>query len=313
MGAPAGRAPVARAAAGTAHRPRPARALIVSSLVLVVVAGLAAWAAHGLRGPGVPAAPVVRAVDLGAVALSVPGSWAPARPGAAGLPGLGAHAAAFAPIPGLSGYTVMVIAPFDDPTLLPVAARELAGPGRPRRTAVAGLPAWSYRPRGLPGGRTAQVTVAPTTAGSLTVVCIANDAAWPGVQGCAADLTSAGLRGATSLGPSPTLAFRRELTPVLARLGSRRANLRAAPARRAEARFAARLAVAHVHALEALKESAPAAGAPRRVLRELRRSARWYRRLGVAASSGWPVRHRRARGAVRRSSRALDAAIAAVR
>jgi hypothetical protein len=302
---------------GTARWPRLSRAFVAASALLVVLAGLAGWAAHSLRPPGPPpAAPAVSAVDLGAVTVSVPGSWASVPAGDARLRGLGARASSFAPIPGLSGYAVVTLAPFDDATLLPAAVRALAGPGQPRRTTLAGLPAWRYREHGLADGRAAQVTVAPTTAGSLTVVCVAKDAAWPGVQGCATDVADAGLRDATALVPSPTLAFRRELAPVLSRLNQRRgalrAQLRAAPTRRAQARFAARLGAAHERALVALTARTSATGAPLRVLRAQRRTARWYGRLAVAARNGWPGRYRQARAAIRRSDRALAAAVKAV-
>jgi hypothetical protein len=318
MRAPAGHATGVRPDTGAARWPRLPRAFVVSAALLVAVAGPAGWAAHRLRAPSAPpSAPAVRAVDLGAVALSVPGSWASVPVGDVKLPGLGARAAAYAPIPGLSGYAVVMLAPFGDATLLPAAARGLAGPGPPRRTKLAGLPAWRYREHGPADGRAAQVTVAPTTAGSLTVVCVAKDAAWPGVQGCAADVANTVLRDATPLVPSPTLVLRRELAPVLSKLNRRRgplrAKLRAATTRRGQARFAGRLGTAHRRGLAALTRHAPATGAPRRVVTELRRTARSYGRLAVAARHGWPGRYRQARVAIRRSDRALAAAVAAVR
>lgn len=314
----AGHATGMRPDPGAARWPRLPRAFVVSALLLIAIAGPAGWATHRLRAPSAPpAAPAVRAVDLGAVAVSVPASWASVPARDLELPGLGAHAAAYAPIPGLSGHALVSLAPFDDATLLPAAARGLAGPGPPRRTKLAGLPAWRYREHGLADGRAAQVTVAPTTAGSLTVVCVAKDAAWAGVQGCAVDVVDAVLNDATPLVPSPTLVFRRELAPVLSQLNQRRralrAKLRAATMRRGQARFAGRLGAANERALAALTPHALAGGASRRVVRELRRTARSYGRLAVAARNGWPGRYRQARKAIRRSDRALAAAVAAVR
>jgi hypothetical protein len=65
--------------------------------------------------------------------------------------------------------------------------------------------------------------------------------------------------------------------------------------------------------MTALAPLAPPGGAPGRVVRELRRSARGYRRLATAAQAGWPERYRRARIAIKRSDRALAAAVGAVR
>ena len=318
MRARAGQAPTLRPDTGAARWPRLPRSFVLAAALLVVLAGAAGWAARSFRGSDVPpAAPTVRTVNLDAASLAVPGAWASVPVAEAKLPALGPHAAAFAPIPGLSGHAVVALAPFGDATLLPAAVRDLAGPGEPRKTTLAGLPAWRYREHGLADGRAAQVTVAPTTAGSITVVCVAKDAAWPGVQGCAADVTDAGLRDATPLVPSPTLAFRRELAPAMERLNARRGELRAAlrgaATRRGQARFATRLRRAHLRAMTALAATASADGAPRRVQRELRRTARSYGRLAVAARNGWPGRYRQARLAIRRSDRALAAAVKAVR
>ncbi len=156
----------------------------------------------------------------------------------------------------------------------------------------------------------------PTTAGSLAVACIAPDAAWSAAEGCAQGLGTATTRNAAPLSPSRTLAFRRRLGPVLERLGARRrelrAQLRGAATRRGQARFATRLGRAHGRALAALSPRTPAAGAPRRIATELRRTARSYRRLSVAARRGWPERYRQARVAIGRSDRALARAIARV-
>jgi hypothetical protein len=77
--------------------------------------------------------------------------------------------------------------------------------------------------------------------------------------------------------------------------------------------LAHRLARIHSRAMAALTPLAPAAGTPRRAVRELRRTARAYRRLAVAARNGWPARYRQARSAIRRSDRALARAVARVR
>jgi hypothetical protein len=298
--------------------PRLPLTFVAWAAVLVAVAGAAGFLGRALTTPE-PAAPAAsRVVDLGPVALSAPGAWTPDRRPVAGLPAeLGGTARAFAPVPGLSTRAVVALAPFDDPSLVPAPLRALAGAGAARRTRLAGLPAWTYPPSELAKGRMAQVTVAPTSAGSVTLVCLAPTTTWSGGGACSDGLAGATLQGTTPLAPSPTLAFRRELGPVLDRLNDRRGGLRkrlrGAPSRRAQARFAGRLATVHTRALAALTPAAPPAGAPRKVLRELRRSGRSYRRLAVAARNGRPARYRRARLAVRRSDRALAAAVAAVR
>ena len=209
------------------------------------------------------ATPPAREVALGPVSLSAPGAWEPVRRRVAGVPDLGAGAAAFAPVPGLGGRAVVALAPFDDATLVPAPLRALAG-SAPARATLAGLPAWSYREQAVDGGRIAQLTVAPTTAGAVTAVCIAPAASWSGAAGCADELATASLRGARPLVPSATLAFRRRLVPVLERLGARRAELRgrlrAARTHRGQARLAKRLARANGRAAAALAPRAASRG-----------------------------------------------------
>ena len=303
--------------AGTSSWPRLPASFVAVAAMLVVAAATAGWLGRTLTGPE-PAAPVTpRAVDLGPVALTAPGAWAPARGPIAGLPELDTQVVAFSPAPGLSARAALTLAPFDDPTLVPAALRPLIGAGAPRRAALAGLPAWTYTPREVARGRMAQITVAPTSGGSVTAICIAPSAMWSAAAGCADGFAAASLEGATPLVPGPSLAFRRELAPVLDRLNGRRAelrrSLRGAATRRAQARFAIRLARAHVRAMAAITPAATATGAPRRVVTELRRTARSYGRLAVAARNRWPRRYRQARVAIRRSDRALAAAVAAVR
>jgi hypothetical protein len=299
--------------------PRLPVSFVVAAAMLVVAAAIAGWAARSVTAPvaSAPAAPA-RAIEVGPVNVTVPGSWASEPVSSARVTGLEPGSAAFAPVPGLNARAVVLVAPFTDPTLLPASLRPLAElSGRPRKAALAGLPAWTYPQKTLAGGGVAQVTVAPTTAGSLAVACIAPMTAWSGVERCAEDLASASLRGATPLVPSATLAFRLLLPPVIGRLGDRRAalrsRLRGATTRRGQARLAGRLGRAHGRAAAALAPSAPAAGAPRRVVRLLRANARSYGRFSVAARRVRPVRYRRARAAIRRTDRALARTVARVR
>jgi hypothetical protein len=297
--------------------PRLPASFVAIGAALMVAAALAGWVGRSLGTPEPVAPPAPpRAVTVGPVAMSVPGGWAPEPSAVAGLPDMGARARAFAPVPGLSSRALVVLAPFDDPSLVPAPLRPLVGAAAPRRARLAGLPAWRYPATPLEGGRTSQVTVAPTTAGGVTVVCVAPTAAWAGAAGCADALAGASLRDASPLVPSRTLVFRRELAPVIDRLGHRRAELRgrlrAASTRRAQARFAARLDRAHLAAVSALSPAGAASSATRRVVRTLRASARGYRRLGIAARNGWPVRYRYARVEIRRADRALARGLARV-
>jgi hypothetical protein len=312
MSAPTGHFRTGRA--GVPGRPRLPASFVAGTVVFAVVAGLAGWLGRSATAPAPVAPPVApRAVSFGPVGLSVPGTWTPVRAKVPGMPDLRTDAAVFAPVPGLSARAVLTLAPFDDATLVPAPLRSLIGSARPARATLAGMPAWTYRPQAVASGRMAQVTVAPTTAGSVAAVCIARADAWSGAADCTADLGGAKLRGATPLVPTATLAFHRRLVPVSDRLGDRRAELRrklhAASTRHGQARFAARLGRAHTRAATALAPRA-VSGAPRQVVRTLRGSARSYRRLSVAARRGWPVRYRRARAAVRRYDRALARAVA---
>lgn len=283
---------------------------------LILAAGLGGWMVSRATAPA-PAPAAFRAVDVGPVSLTAPGAWSVARGPVAGLPATAAPVTTLAPIPGLDARVVVIVAGSDDATLVPEELRAFVGAGSPRRSSLAGLPAWTYRRRAVAKARVAQVTVAPTTAGSLTVLCVAPAAAWAGADDCAGDLSSASLRGASPLVPSPTLAFRRRLAPVTERVGTRRTELRAklrqAATRRGQARFARRLGRVHAGAVSALAPLAPEDGAPRRVVRELRRIARGYGRLAAAAQAGWPERYRSARLGLQRSDRALAAALKDVR
>ena len=313
-----GHMPERRAGFGARPFPRLPIGFVAGAMLLIVIAGAAGWALRALAADETATpAPTTRTAAAGSVSVSVPATWSPVPAAELRIDGLGPDAAAFTPVSGLSARALIALAPFTDPSLVPESLRALAGESRPRRARVAGMRAWTYPAGEFADGRIAQLTVVPTTVGSLTVVCIAPAAVWSGAAGCSRRLTGAALGGADPLIPSPTLAFRRELAPVMERLNARRGELRAAmrgaATRRGQARFASRLRRVHLRAMTALAVTASTDGPPRRVLRELRRTARSYGRLAVAARSGWPGRYRQARLAIRRSDRALAAAVEAVR
>ena len=286
---------------------------IIAGLVLVAAAG--GYAVRSLTAPAERAPAVAATVELGEIAVSVPGDWTRAAP-AKGDPDLGARSAWFAPVEGLSNRAAIVLASFSDPTLVPAALRPLAAAGGPRPAKLAGLRAWTYPQAELPDGRVAKVTVAPTSAGILAVACIAPRASWGIASACTADVTRASLEGARALLPSETLTFRRALEPALGRLNARRATLRArlraATTRRGQVRLATRLGRAHVRTAAALAPQATTAET-RQVVRVLRSAEAAYGRLALAAGNGWPVRFKRARAAVHRHDVALGRAVAAVR
>jgi len=312
MSAPANRVPtLAPPRLGARHF-----AALIGLVVAALAAGFALRAGTREEAPAPPPAP--RVVDAGPVALSVPAAWTPERIDLAGIPGFARPAAAFTPLPGLRAHAVIGLAPIDDRSLVAAPLRAIDGAplGRPRRTSLAGLPAWSYPERPISGGRVLQVTVAPTTAGVVTVACVAESASWPGAGGCAGDVTGASLAGASPLEPERELAFRTVLPGIMDRLverrGALRSRLRGAETRREQARFASRLDRAHVRALVTLAPWTARTGATRRIERALRSGARSYRRLAAAARGGWPKRYRQARRAVRGSDAALRRSLAAV-
>ena len=185
------------------------------------------------------------------------------------------------------------------------AARHPRGPARLDLPAAAAVD----------GGRIAQVTVAPTTAGVVTAVCIAPAASWSGAAGCADELATA------CSGARAARAERHARVPAPPRAGPRpprRPPRRAArpPARRTDPPRPgppgeAPRARARPRGGRARPETA--SRGTRNVVRILRGTEGAYGRLALAARRGWPVRYKRARAAVRRHDRALARAVARVR
>ena len=169
--------------AGPDRRRRAGIVLACVALVLLSAGAAAAWSLLERTGSRPAAEPVgERVVTLGAAAVTVPSGWASARAADARIPDLGAQAAVFAPVPGLSASAVVVFAP----GRLPAPVRHLMGPlGQGRRTSLAGWPARAYEARPVEGGRIAEMTVARAPAGTLAVICIAREASWIGASGCA--------------------------------------------------------------------------------------------------------------------------------
>jgi hypothetical protein len=287
----------------------PSRARVLGMLALVAVACAAAAAFAGrLAGEAVvtqptPNGPTVQAATVGAATLVAPASWAGAEqiPEALGLDPT--STAAFATRPGLRAYAVATLAPADHPTLIPRPLRLLlnTAPPPPVPTRLAGRPAWRYGRLPASGGRSVELTVAATTAGSLAIACVASPDAGAAVAGCASDIHDVALAGASWLAPDE-LAARTGLAAVVERLDrqrvARRAALRRARTPAAQSRIARRLAGSYVRAASALDRPAP-------VVKALRAAARAHRRLAAAAAS----KRRRGFRAARRAVAARDAAL----
>ena len=184
-------APAAAPVAAPVAAPAAQRSWVRVAAVCLLLAGLAAasWGLVALRDGAEAPAPTAQVASIGATSVRVPADWARADAADSGLSGLPADAVVFAPTPGLSAHAVVVLVR----GVLPAALRKLAaGPNGGRATTLAGHPARLFPTRAIDGGRTAQVTIARTGAGTLAVACVARDAAWTGASDCARQVGAAG-------------------------------------------------------------------------------------------------------------------------
>jgi hypothetical protein len=283
--------------------------IAVAAAVIALVAGRLAGGAV-VTDPAPVAPALVQTAGLGAVTLAVPAAWA----GADRIPEIRdldrGRTAAFTPSPGRDAYVIATLAPADDPTLVPAPLRRLLSRPLPQPAAahLAGAPAWQYAKLPATGGRIADITVAATTAGSLTVACIAAPEARSSVAACNEEIRRATLSGA-DWRPPAELAGGLRLDAAIAQLDrarvARRAALGAADTRAAQSRIAGRLADSYGRAAAAL---AGAGNAP--VATALRDGARAHRRLAAAAAAGRPARYAAAKRAVTAADAKLARAIA---
>ena len=171
------------------------RAKAAGALVAALLSAALAWTVlSSLGGAASPRTASERTVTLGPASVSVPAGWEGERRADVRLPELGAAAEVLAPAPGLSAHAVVVLSSEGPPAPLRVLLGDL---GRGRSETLAGLPATRYAPRPVGGGRVADVTVAETTSGTLTVACIAREDSWTGAAGCADAIAAGrGLRAA---------------------------------------------------------------------------------------------------------------------
>ena len=329
-----------------AARPRAlkiAAAVAVAAALGSIVAG---WLVRGVTEPAPRAAvaPPARTVHAGAAGVAVPGDWTPVTavpgilgqspPAAAvlgsgqsppvaavpGVPGQSPPATvAFQPVTALPAYALIAFAPVQDGTLVPAPLRALLGKAvpKPKPTMLGGAHAWRYGETPIAGGRTMEVTVAPTSTGVLAIACIARTEAWVAALGCAQRLRSVWLDRGTWLRPGPEVAARAQVQTAIAGLNHRRvalrAKLKAARSNYAQYRLARRLSAAYAQTANDLARSVPRSGAPARVIVALRGASAANLRLAVAARNRWPKRYRLARATVARGDAALARSLAALR
>ena len=253
----------------------------------------------------------MREVTAGVATLQVPTEW---RTVARGTGAAARTTAVLAPSSGSPERVIVTVAPVDDESLMPRALRGLVrdlGEG-PRTTRLAGHLAWHYA--GLPGPKGSDVldvTVLPSSAGTLGVGCVSPLGAASETADCASSIQSVSMRDAAVFVPSPDLALRLTLPDVLTGLDTARvrgrAGLRAAATHDAQARFALRLARAHREAAASLRPVAARAGAS--LLEQLTNTADAYAALARAARAGEASHFRAVRGTVETAEARLDQAI----
>jgi len=205
----------------------------------------------------------------------------------------------------------------------PAVARPL-DPRPPRSDLVrlGRLPAYRYEGLRRPGtDRVATLYVIPRRSDSLAIACFAPQAASRSLlAGCAANATTIVPAGAAGTAGTARDSLERYLDragAVVNRLGASRSKGRRALARAqtptAQAVAAKRLGRDHRRAaarLGRIRGGGPAAAAVRPLIRDLRGTARAYRRLAVAAAKGAPGSYNAARRSIRSGEAAIQRRIA---
>jgi len=299
----------------------PARFVLVVAgvaLVALAAAAFAGWWAGRVTAdyePEPARSAAVRTLELGRATVSVDGEWTAARR----VPGLPApaprRAAAFMPVAGIAAYALVSFSAIDHPSLLPAGLRGVLDepPRAPVRGVLLGRPAWRYPGLTIGGRRrTMDVTVLPTTAGALTVACIAPIEVADAITGCSSGVERVTLSGgARWVEPAGSLVRRGRGTAVVERLDRERVTARAALGRAktgaAQARLAGRLAAIHRRAAAELGARRALAS----VASALDGAAAAYDTLAAAALAGDRNRYARAGKAVDRADAALGRSLAA--
>ena len=232
-----------------------------------------------------------RQVSAGDARLTVPATWRPAPLSAVRLPGLPPErSTALSLRADVPAWVVATSGPADHASLVPLALRRvLNGPlPPPRETRLGGRDAWLYTGLTTRAGRAMELTVQPTTAGVLAVACVSPLTEQPAAALCGGAVTSATVRGATTLVPRQSVALALGLAPRLDALDGARVRMRASLSRAdspiAQAGLARRLAGAHLGEASALAPLAGRAGAP--LIEALREVGSAYEHLATAAAGG---------------------------
>ena len=288
---------------------RPSAAILGGAVVLAFAAA-GGWLLGDLSRAPTPVVAADSVAAVGDLQLELEAGWVPAE----AAPGPRVEGGqAFAPIPGLSARALFVTGKPVDASLVPAALRaELPKTlPTPSKAALGGLAAWTFGPI-RDRDRMIEVTVVPTTAGTLALACSAPTASWSAALDCADGVHAIDSAKARALEPTAQLGFRQASGPVLATLDERRvaARRRLATVKRPTARAATARALAAEHrtAAAALAPFAPA-GEPAAVVTALRSTARSYTAFAVAARRNKRPRFVTARRAVTASEAALVAAL----
>jgi hypothetical protein len=306
------------AAARTAPNAQRIVAVLLGVLVVGVIVALASgwWAGGRASEPPTASPDAPRSAAAGPVRFQVTSDWVPV-PRVPGVDGLPATTAAFTPTASLRAYAVVTVAPTDDPSLLPQPLRELmpAKLPQPKKTDLLGLPAWRYGELSISGDRMLEVTVVPSSVGTMAVACMAPRESWVAALGCADDIRKVDLpKDETWLPPAPDVAAREAIPGIVGGLDAKRvklrARLKAARTRGAQSRIAAKLSSAYHLAELKLGDTSPGKGAAGAVLARLKANAINYAKLGNAAAAAAPRRYKKAKRAVKKSEAQLKAALA---
>jgi hypothetical protein len=298
-------------------RQRPSFGPLLAIILAGTLAALAGVALGRVAAPEAPRQPSPTAISVGPARVLIPGDWDAGALRKTELAGLdGERAVAFETTPGLGEWAVILFSRAAEPSLIPAALRaELGGPlPAPARTRLAGSPAWRYR--GLATGQSdvrADVTVLPTTAGVLVVVCTSGLTLSTNAL-CAGDVESVTVRGARAVLPSPSLPLQQALPGVLddlnrARLEDR-AALNAARTAKGQVLAAGRLAADHRASARAIRAAAGPEGTP--LARDLAAVADAYDALQKQAETGSQGGFGAARRAVEDAETALSRDVRAV-
>jgi serine/threonine protein kinase len=320
--------PRAEAPARPAEAPRrrsrwPLAAGAVALLGLAVAVAIVAGGGGSAGGsPPAPTASAPKQATASGIGLRYPTTWQPADAPPDALPGTRAQwPIALAPVGAAAGTLVLAgRLPSRGPALLPadLAAALPGDPPDPTPVRLGKVDAYRYSgltPRG--SERTADVYVVPTTAGVVTLACVAPATPPPSfASDCERIVESLAIAGADTYPLGPDRAFAKRLNGAMTALNARRGPLRKRmrSERRAagQARDATGLARAFANAAGTVTAGAVSpAVAPDRaaIVKAMRRAMTQYRALAHAAGRNDRRAYNRARTGVRRAERDLRSAL----